>query len=413
MKRWSPSVERDGAAADDGKQSAERSAIARPSGIVYVVLLATMLWAVIFFLHDFTSLQLGNVAFFSHLKKFQLGLWDKCAGRYVYMYELPPPFNADLIRDCRQVMCKHMANGGFGAPITEGGGALPERGAYDTDQFMLALIFHARMKQHECLTSDPAAAAAVYIPFYAGLDAERYLGQEDPDVSAIDALSRDLVEWLLRRPEWRAMGGRDHFLVAGRTTWDLLREPGFTGRGGSSLMTFPAIRNPTVLAVEASSWHGIDFGVPYPSHFHFSDADVTSWQGRMRRAERRVCSCESAERKMKMELQGAAPTERKWLWGFAGASRPSSKKTVRSQIIEQCGRSSRCAMFGRSTAAYTPGQTMHLLESAEFCVQPRGDSFTRKSTFDSILAGCIPVFFHPVSAYLQYIWYLPRGSGRS
>jgi hypothetical protein len=41
-------------------------------------------------------------------------------------------------------------------------------------------------------------------------------------------------------------------------------------------------------------------------------------------------------------------------------------------------------------------------------VQPRGDSFTRKATFDAILAGCIPVFFHPVSAYLQYSWHLPR-----
>jgi hypothetical protein len=51
---------------------------------------------------------------------------------------------------------------------------------------------------------------------------------------------------------------------------------------------------------------------------------------------------------------------------------------------------------------------MRLLESAEFCIQPRGDSYTRKSTFDAILAGCIPVFLHPVSAYLQYTWYLPR-----
>ncbi|XP_051200273.1 xyloglucan galactosyltransferase KATAMARI1 homolog [Lolium perenne] len=389
MKRLSVMAERDGA---DGKQSAERSAVARPSRVVYVVFLATMFWGVIFLLHDHHDCTSSdNAAFFSQIKKLgQLGLpADKCAGRYVYMYDLPPRFNADLVRGCREVMCKQMANGGFGAPITEaeGGGALPGRGAYDTDQFMLALIFHARMKRHECLTSDPAAAAAVFVPFYSGLDVERflYLDQENPDVAAMDALPRDLVEWLLARPEWRVMGGRDHFMVAGRIIWDFLREPGFTGRGGNSLLTFPAIRNLTVLGAEASPWHGIDFGVPYPSHFHFSsDADVAGWQGRMRRAER------------------------KWLWGFAGASRPSSKKTVRSQIIEQCGRSSRCAMFGRTTTAYTPGRTMKLLESAEFCVQPRGDSFTRKSTFDSILAGCIPVFFHPVSAYLQYIWHLPR-----
>jgi hypothetical protein len=265
---------------------------------VYVVFLATMFWGVIFLLHDHHDCTSSdNAAFFSQIKKLgQLGLpADKCAGRYVYMYDLPPRFNADLVRDCRSLtastdVCKHAANDGFGPTITGGGegGSLPETGAYDTDQFMLAVIFHARMRRHECLTSDPAAAAAVYIPFYAGLDVMRHMGQESPDVAAREALPRDLVKWLLRRPEWRAMGGRDHFLLAGRGSWDFLRAPGATGKGGNSLMTYPAIRNATVLTVEASPYHGFDFAVPFPSHYHASsDADVSSWQGRMRRADRR------------------------------------------------------------------------------------------------------------------------------
>ncbi|CAM0912385.1 unnamed protein product [Alopecurus aequalis] len=399
MKPFTQSMDRDRAAADDGKHSsAGRPAVFLPSWMLYVVCLSTMFWAVIFFLCPSSSLQLGlgnaaesygvvqlkPPAFFSKFKMSQFGLWDKCAGRYVYMYDLPPRFNADLVRDCSNDLCKHVANDGFGPPITGGSGELPERGAYDTDQYMLALIFHARMKRHECLTSDPAAAAAVFIPFYAGLDVVRYEGLEHPDVYAMDALPRELVEWLLERPEWRVMGGRDHFLVVSRGSWEFLRAPGSTGQGGNSLMTFPAIRNVTVLATEASPWHGIDFAVPFPSHFHASsDADVSSWQDRMRRVER------------------------KWLWGFTGGPRGGNKRTVRSQIFEQCGRSSRCATFGRNTR-YTPGRSMQLLESAEFCMQPRGDGYTRKSTFDSILAGCIPVFFHPVSAYLQYVWHLPR-----
>ena len=357
----------------------------RPSRTIYVaVLVSVVLSAFIFYS---TSLQSGDA-----LKPPAIGrpAPDTCAGRYVYMYDLPPRFNADLVRDCRNLtastdVCKHVANDGFGPPIAAAGGELPERGAYDTDQFMLAVIFHARMKQHECLTSDPAAASAVYIPFYAGLDVVRYNAMEHPDVSAINALPLDLVEWLLGRPEWRVMGGRDHFMVVGRGSWDFLRAPGFTGKGGSSLMTFPAIRNVKVLTTEASPWHGIDFAVPFPSHFHASsDADVSGWQDRMRRAER------------------------KWLWGFAGGPRSGTKRTVRSQIFEQCGSSSRCSIFGGTTPKYTPGRTMKLLESAEFCMQPRGDGYTRKSTFDSILAGCIPVIFHPVTAYLQYIWHLPR-----
>jgi hypothetical protein len=50
---------------------------------------------------------------------------------------------------------------------------------------------------------------------------------------------------------------------------------------------------------------------------------------------------------------------------------------------------------------------MKLFEESQFCLQPQGDSPTRKSIFDSMLAGCIPVFFHPHS-YSGYAWHLPK-----
>lgn len=49
-----------------------------------------------------------------------------------------------------------------------------------------------------------------------------------------------------------------------------------------------------------------------------------------------------------------------------------------------------------------------MMMKSQFCLQAPGDSFTRRSTFDSILAGCIPVFFSPHTAYTQYAWYLPE-----
>ncbi|CAM0878942.1 unnamed protein product [Alopecurus aequalis] len=350
-----------------------------PSRKFYVLaLLFIALWALIFYSTTLPSgaAALSPAAFFNSFRM------DRCAGRYVYMYDLPPRFNADLTRDCAKLdtYCRYLANDGFGPAITGGaGGALPETGAYDTDQYMLELIFHARMRRHECLTADPAAAAAVYVPFYAGFDS--WINGPTSNLSERDALSRDMADWLVRRPEWRAMGGRDHFTLVGRCTWDYLRGPG--GDWGNDFMTYPAIRNMTVLAWEASPWHGNDFAVPFPTHFHpSSDAEVVSWQNRMRRLQRQ------------------------WLWCFSGGSRPIERGTGRPQIIEQCARSSRCGK--RAAGEYSPGHAMRLLESSEFCIQPRGDSFARKSTFDSILAGCIPVFLHPVSAYLQYTWYLPR-----
>lgn len=55
-----------------------------------------------------------------------------------------------------------------------------------------------------------------------------------------------------------------------------------------------------------------------------------------------------------------------------------------------------------------PIEVIRTFQDSIFCLQPEGDSYTRRSIFDSILSGCIPVFFHPGSAYAQYTWYFPK-----
>ncbi|PAN47032.1 hypothetical protein PAHAL_9G229400 [Panicum hallii] len=324
---------------------------------------------------------------------------DRCAGRYIYMYDLPPRFNDDLVRGCRALspwmdMCPYLANCGMGPALGDEGGVFQDSGWYATDQFTLEIISRCRMERYECLTGDPSLAAAVYVPFYAAMDAGRYFFNT---TSTRDALALDLAEWLVRRPEWRAMGGRDHFMVAGRTSWELERKADVDEEWGTKLLTLPAIRNMTALILETSPWDRDNFrgevvqswsslAIPYPTYFHpETAADVVAWQEKVRAAERR------------------------WLFSFAGAPRPGSKKTIRAEIIRQCGASSRCNLFdcGSGASCYWPGGATRVFESSDFCLQPRGDTLTRRSTFDAILAGCIPVFFHPGSAYTQYMLHLP------
>lgn len=57
---------------------------------------------------------------------------------------------------------------------------------------------------------------------------------------------------------------------------------------------------------------------------------------------------------------------------------------------------------------HDPIRFMKPMLQASFCLQPPGDTPTRRSTFDSILAGCIPVFFEELSAKSQYSWHLPE-----
>ncbi|KAJ1265739.1 hypothetical protein BS78_08G098700 [Paspalum vaginatum] len=315
---------------------------------------------------------------------------DPCAGRYIYVHDLPSRFNADLLRDCRSLsewtdMCRHVPNAGMGPRLTRTGGALPPTGWYDTNQFTLEVIFHNRMRQYGCLTADASRAAAVYVPYYPGLDVGRHLWGFSNGVR--DALAEDLVDWLQAKAAWAAHCGRAHFLVGGRIAWDFRREDG--GEWGSRLLFLPEAWNMTVLVLESGPRHAGDVGVPYPTYFYPSRAaEVGSWQRAVRRARR------------------------PWLFRFAGARRAGGGSTLRDAVIDQCARSWRCGLLqcgrlGRGNDCYAPGNVVRHFKSAAFCLQPPGDSYTRRSAFDAMLAGCVPVFFHPGSAYTQYRWHLP------
>ncbi|CAN8315206.1 unnamed protein product [Cochlearia groenlandica] len=314
---------------------------------------------------------------------------DPCRGKYVYMHDVPSLFNEELLKNCWTLskwtdMCELTSNFGLGPRIPNMEGV---SGWFATNQFTLEVIFHNRMKQYKCLTKDSSLASAVYVPYYPGLDLMRFLWGPFPSMR--DAAALDLMKWLRERQEWRRMDGRDHFMVAGRTTWDFMRTPGNDSDWGNRLMILPEIRNMTMLLIESSPWNYHGFAIPYPTYFHpSSNAEILQWQYRMRRMKRR------------------------YLFSFVGAPRPNLGDSIRTEIMDQCKASRRkCKLLecvSGSQKCYKPDQIMKFFLSSTFCLQPPGDSYTRRSTFDSILAGCIPVFFHPGSAYAQYVWHLPK-----
>ncbi|KAG8091831.1 hypothetical protein GUJ93_ZPchr0012g22201 [Zizania palustris] len=317
---------------------------------------------------------------------------DRCGGRYIYVQDLPPRFNTDMVKNCAALFpwtdkCEFTANGGFGLQMSSAGGVFQETGWYNTDQYTMDIIFHERIKRYECLTVDPSLAAAVYVPFYAGLELERHLWGFN--VTKRDAMALEAVDIITARPEWRFMGGRDHFFTAGRTTWDFRRLADGDSDWGSKLFLLPAIQNMTALVAESSPWHLNDAAIPFPTAFHpASDEAVFIWQDKIRRLER------------------------PWLFTFAGAPRPGITKSIRNELIAQCRASSVCSLMqcvdGPINKCGSPASYMKLFQSSTFCLQPQGDSYTRKSAFDCMLAGCIPVFFHPGTAYVQYTWHLPK-----
>ncbi|KAL2892413.1 putative xyloglucan galactosyltransferase GT11 [Bienertia sinuspersici] len=323
---------------------------------------------------------------------------DPCLGRYIYMHDLPAKFNKELVNKCETLkkqfnFCPYVKNGGFGSrfSLNDSSSETLSLGEcwYATHQSILEMIFHTRMKEYECLTSNSSLASAIYAPFYPGLEVTQYLwGGFSSSVK--DAGSLEFTAWLKRRPEWARMFGWDHFFVNGRITWDF-RRPTYIGpKWGSKLMHLPETKNMTMLTVDSSPYANDDFAIPYPTDFHPSDdKEVLQWQERVRRAER------------------------VHLFAFAGATRRHST-SIRGELITQCKKASkndRCKLISclpNDKVNCRPDHVIKAFMKSDFCLQPSGDSGTRRSTFDAILAGCIPVFFHPGSAYTQYFWHLPQ-----
>uniref|UniRef100_A0A0A0KYJ7 Exostosin GT47 domain-containing protein n=1 Tax=Cucumis sativus TaxID=3659 RepID=A0A0A0KYJ7_CUCSA len=140
-------------------------------------------------------------------------------------------------------------------------------------------------------------------------------------------------------------------------------------------------------------WHQNDVGIPHPTFFHpHSDDDIFAWQWK------------------------AIRSRRKYLVGFAGGARPESSENIRSLLIDHCtttegGRLCRHLNCKKGDCD-RPKAVIELFLESEFCLQPPGDSPTRKSVFDSLISGCIPVFFDPFTAYYQYPWHLPEDHGK-
>ncbi|GFY81477.1 exostosin family protein [Actinidia rufa] len=241
--------------------------------------------------------------------------------------------------------------------------------------------------RYECLTNDSSLASAMYVPFYAGLDLGRYLWGFTTTVR--DSASIDLFKWLVEKPEWKKLWGKDHFFVVGRTTWDFRRVTKNDSDWGNNLMFLPQVTNMTILGFESTPWVYREVSIPYPTNFHPSnDNQVFAWQNKVRRRER------------------------KYLFSFVGGPRPQQSDSIRGEIIRQClGAGEKCKWLECSSSSSRncddPNRVMKMCQSAAFCLQPCGDTPTRRSTFDSILAGCIPVFFSARTAY-TYTWHLPE-----
>ncbi|XP_047943022.1 xyloglucan galactosyltransferase XLT2-like [Salvia hispanica] len=310
---------------------------------------------------------------------------DECPLGRVYAYNLPSIFNHDLLlRNCTDLhpsiwQCGISPNHGFGRPATELCRILPEntrKSWFRTNQFALELLFHRRVLRHRCRTRRPESASAFYIPFYAGLAVGNHLWTNDT--------AQQMLRWVQSQSHWMKSNGSNHFITIGRITW--LADP--VGNWGSALLNMPEMSHVTRLIIEKATWDDHDVGVPYPTGFHPETGQaLKNWQQFLRGYNRSS------------------------LFAFAGATRQSSGRVdFRGLLLSYCANETASCQAVDCAAAKCSADYTVILEAflgAEFCLQPAGDSSTRRSVFDCMVAGSVPVFFWNSTAYEQYKWFLP------
>lgn len=316
-----------------------------------------------------------------------------CDGRRIFVYQMPAEFNEELARNCHNLsgwpsMCEDISNHGFGV-LPEASPLRPSDMWYRTDQFTLEVIMHERLKVYSCLTTNPDEASLFYIPFYHTLDLIRNLYNKQ-DIPSRDRLGNKFVSWLRSQAPWQRHHGHRHVLVLGRIYWDFCRSDSNNDTWGSNLVTHSELFNVTKLLIERSPWKSDTVGIPYPTSFHpSSEADVRTWQATVRASPRRHFVSVAGAKRLKSLTGG-----------------------IRDAVFDQCANSSICNQLvcTKALCVGKPETIIRMGLESVFCLQPPGDSPTRKGIFDSLQAGCIPVLFNQQQAVQQYLFHLP-GNG--
>lgn len=314
-----------------------------------------------------------------------------CEERF-FVYDWPSVASTFGAARDRGEITAHYANGGAGAVVNA------SAGTYATDQYQLFLLMHGRAVQDARRTRNASEASTFLIPYDFANDAAYYrVSPKDGRTKQFDLRRCRQAGAVLRLlgelPYFGRRGGADHLLVVGMNyAMDTyLLKP-------RCRALLEACSNCTKLSIDDYSFLYPDGGkgdpvarskgdnwvaVPFPSNFHWT------------RAVSRPFPWEGADRPLLVSYVGSTDS----YWAHA--------KSMRRWLVSACARHPDECVH----RAYSKGRDAHaerdvhreLSQRSVFCLQPLGDLHTRKGLFDSLLHGCVPVVFDPLSASAMYV----------
>lgn len=293
---------------------------------------------------------------------------------------------------------------------------------FDTHQFNLEMILHHRLLSHRFRTMDPLEADILWIPYYPAFGAFFAVDPNKDRALQVQAHERALLAWLSEHApnynteRWRyvmALGCVSHqFMVHPDENW------------GSNLLASHELHGVNIVGIESIPgcsevcWgdnvgactqrcHGRNgrlpvnpplVGIPYPSFYHALRANELATGGH------------------REDPSWKKEGERTILATFVGEAKHGEiLMPLRALLIENCrSKPDLCVIASANKQRGKLDLIIQMYRESVFCLQPAGDTATRKGIFDAIMCGCIPVVFSPdqlggVEDHpLQYKYHLPK-----
>lgn len=274
------------------------------------------------------------------------------------------------------------------------------QGSYHTDQYQLFSLIYNRILTDPRRTLDPSKATSFFIPYDFANDCAFYRkcgkNLENKCFDFRKCPTAPLVETLLAKsPYFKKLKGYDHILIVGMN----YAMDHYIGKPKCKSLLRGICRNCTKFAIDdysfmygdesgindrGDNWHAI----PFPADFHWSRYVIPPFPW------------ENTERPILVSYVGS------------GSSHYAPARRLRGSIIyycemhpEECVHQTYGANNTRSNFLVEGYNPLELSQRSVFCFQPIGDLMTRKGLFDSLLQGCIPVVFDPLTATVMYTWH--------
>lgn len=281
---------------------------------------------------------------------------------------------------------------------------------HKTSQFALYKIFYERALLDPRRTLDAALATTFFIPFDIGMHTA-FLETNGRMRRSNCPSAETVIKRLNSSASFRARQGHDHLVIfslnqnmnyfmAAPKCQEFLRFCWNCTKLAIDEYLFTAKHRTFEMQNRGANWHA----VPFPSDYHYS-AQPTPEESPL------TLTTSSLSPVPPPPVEFLPPwerlLERPTIVSFTGSARRYNDiaTAMRETLIKQCGSHGTSCVVGKYNHDAKASSQSRLARESVFCLQPPGDMPTRKSVFDAILSGCIPVLFHPLTARYMYEWH--------